>query len=42
MLGDYITEYGIAGEELPIAVTRKIGHGTDSKGILIGRKLTLL
>ncbi len=32
----------IAGKELPIAVTRKIGHGTDSKGILIGRKLTLL
>ena len=31
----------IAGKELPIAVTRKIGHGTDSKGILIGRELTL-
>ncbi len=31
----------IADEELPIAVTRKIGHGTDSKGILIGRELTL-
>lgn len=31
----------IAREELPIAVTRKIGHGTDSKGILIGRELTL-
>lgn len=31
----------IAGKELPIAVTRKIGHGTDSKGIVIGRELTL-
>lgn len=31
----------IAGRDLPIAVTRKIGHGTDSKGIIIGRKLTL-
>lgn len=31
----------IAGTELPIAVTRKIGHGTDSKGIVIGRELTL-
>ena len=31
----------IAGEKLPIAVTKKIGHGTDSKGIMIGRELTL-
>lgn len=31
----------IAGKELPIAVTKKIGHGTDSKGIVIGRELTL-
>ena len=31
----------IAGKDLPIAVTRNIGHGTDSKGILIGRELTL-
>lgn len=28
----------IAGEELPIAVTKDIGHGTDAKGIIIGRK----
>ncbi|MBQ3027571.1 MAG: LD-carboxypeptidase [Lachnospiraceae bacterium] len=31
----------IVGKEMPIAVTKKIGHGTDSKGILIGRELTL-
>lgn len=29
----------IAGEDLPIAVTEDIGHGTDSKGIVIGREL---
>ena len=29
------------GEELPIAVTREIGHGIDSKGIVIGRKVVL-
>ena len=27
-----------AGEKLPIAVTDEIGHGVDSKGILIGEK----
>lgn len=32
---------GFAGKELPIAVTRDIGHGTDAKGIVIGRKLVL-
>lgn len=26
-----------AGKDFPIAVTRDIGHGTDAKGILIGR-----
>ena len=31
----------IVGEDLPIAVTRYIGHGTDSKGIVIGEKLDL-
>lgn len=31
----------IAGGCLPIAVTRDIGHGTDSKGIIIGRELCL-
>lgn len=29
----------VVGKELPIAVTKDIGHGTDSKGILIGREL---
>ncbi len=33
---------GIAGTELPIAVTRKIGHGTDAKGIVIGTELELI
>ena len=32
---------GIAGKKLPIAVTADIGHGTDSKGILIGGELSL-
>lgn len=31
----------IAGKDLPIAVTRNIGHGTDSKGIMIGQELYL-
>lgn len=31
----------IAGKDLPIAVTGDIGHGTDSKGIIIGRELYL-
>ena len=31
----------IVGEDLPIAVTREIGHGTDSKAILIGKELNL-
>ena len=31
----------IAGKELPIAITRDIGHGTDSKGILIGEEIFL-
>lgn len=30
-----------AGKDLPIAVTRDIGHGTDSKGIVIGQELYL-
>lgn len=30
-----------AGKDLPIAVTEDIGHGTDSKGIVIGRNLCL-
>lgn len=29
----------IAGKDLPIATTEDIGHGTDSKGIVIGREL---
>jgi len=31
----------IVGEDVPIAVTRDIGHGTNSKAILIGRELCL-
>ena len=29
----------IVGEDMPIAVTRDIGHGTDAKGIVIGQEL---
>lgn len=29
----------IAGEQIPIAVTEEIGHGTDSKAIIIGKYL---
>lgn len=32
----------VAGGDLPIAVTQDIGHGTDSRGILIGRELHLI
>jgi len=32
----------IAGDKLPMAVTKKIGHGTDAKGIMIGGELLLL
>ena len=28
-----------AGENMPIAVTGQIGHGTDAKGIVIGAEL---
>lgn len=31
-----------AGKDLPIAVTKEIGHGTDSKGIVIGQELHLV
>lgn len=31
----------IVGKDLPIAVTRDIGHGTDAKGILIGEEMKL-
>lgn len=31
----------IVGKELPIAVTRDIGHGTDAKAIVIGEKIEL-
>lgn len=31
-----------AGKDLPIAVTKEIGHGTDSKGIVIGQELYLV
>ena len=32
----------IAGKDLPIAITRDIGHGTNSKGIIIGKELRLI
>ena len=35
MLREYIDE------NIPVAVTKEIGHGTDSKAILIGEKLVL-
>lgn len=35
MLREYIDE------NLPVAVTKEIGHGTDSKAIVIGQKLSL-
>ena len=31
----------IVGENMPIAVTEEIGHGTDSKGIVIGAEICL-
>lgn len=31
----------IVGENMPIAMTRNIGHGTDAKAILIGEKMYL-
>ena len=31
----------IVGSDMPIAVTRDIGHGTDAKGIVIGREMYL-
>lgn len=31
-----------AGKDLPIAVTKAIGHGTNSKGIIIGKELHLV
>jgi muramoyltetrapeptide carboxypeptidase LdcA involved in peptidoglycan recycling len=30
-----------AGKDLPIAVTKEIGHGTDSKGLTIGQEICL-
>lgn len=32
---------GKVGKDLPIAVTKEIGHGTDSKAIIIGREICL-
>ena len=29
------------GQDLPIVVTRNIGHGTDSKGMIIGQEIYL-
>ena len=33
--------YQIAGEEIPIAVTGQIGHGIDSKAIMIGKEIEI-
>ena len=33
---------GLTIKELPIATTKDIGHGTDSKAIVIGRKYILI
>lgn len=38
-MDDLIKRY--AGENIPIAQTKKIGHGTDSKGIIIGENIVL-
>ena len=35
---ELVREY--AGSDIPIAKTKQIGHGSDSKGILIGRRLS--
>ena len=32
---------GYVRSDTPIAVTRNIGHGTDSKGIIIGKEIFL-
>lgn len=34
---ELVKEY--AGKEMPIAKTNEIGHGMDSKGIVIGEEL---
>ncbi len=36
---DLVKEY--ADREIPIAFTKEIGHGTDSKGIVIGKEISL-
>lgn len=30
-----------AGDSIPIAITREVGHGSDSKAIIIGERLTI-
>ena len=32
---------GYIDENLPVAVTKEIGHGTDSKAIMIGNRMSL-
>lgn len=36
---DLVKQY--AGEKIPIACTKDIGHGTDSKAVMIGKELTV-
>ncbi|MDY3250218.1 MAG: LD-carboxypeptidase [Candidatus Choladocola sp.] len=38
-MGELIRKY--AGEHLPVVTTRKIGHGADSKAIVIGQEIRL-
>ena len=38
----YNIKVGIVGDEIPIAITKNIGHGTDSKAIIIGEELKLM
>lgn len=38
-IGELVKKY--AGEELPIARTAQIGHGADSRAVIIGKELTL-
>jgi muramoyltetrapeptide carboxypeptidase LdcA involved in peptidoglycan recycling len=38
-IGELVRRY--AGEEIPVARTRQIGHGADSRAVIIGERITL-
>lgn len=38
---DMVTLVQKFAPKIPIAITRDIGHGTDAKAVLIGRKLSI-